>query len=197
MEPMTFWHSPAWVAVFANGLFALVTVGVIVWQVRVSARNGRIQNRLIRLQHEHEWTLQKNQERLEILKTAQGLHLAAGCLKEKPSDADPLHWAKVIDAANELNSKLTVLDVAVFTGSYDDWYPALTSYVDAVRKAWIADSDLSRTYDVSMDSPTPSTRKALKDAEKLYKPMDIFASLKASVRLEFLDFKRKWDNLLP
>ncbi|MGC2330793.1 MAG: hypothetical protein WA581_05025 [Candidatus Acidiferrales bacterium] len=45
------WNSPEWVAVFANALFALVTISVIVWQVRVmiwqgrtSARHERIQN---------------------------------------------------------------------------------------------------------------------------------------------------------
>ena len=74
MHEMSFWelikNSPEWIGVFANIVFALVTIGVLIWQVRVmrwqgrnSERNERIQNRLIRLQHEHEWVVRLNAER--------------------------------------------------------------------------------------------------------------------------------------
>src|SRR5271154_3817779 len=110
MEPMSFGqlveNNPEWVGVFASALFAIVTIGVIIWQVfvmkaqvrvmkwqvRSSARHERTQNRLIRLQHEHEWVFRKNQEREQILKLARKLHLAAGCLKETPMAADQLNW---------------------------------------------------------------------------------------------------------
>ena len=62
MEPMSFWqlvlNNPAWAGVVANVVFAITTIGVIIWQVRVmvwqgrnSERHERIQNLLIRLQH--------------------------------------------------------------------------------------------------------------------------------------------------
>jgi hypothetical protein len=78
MEPMGFWqlveNGPEWVAAFASIVFGLATTGVIAWQVfvmkaqvrvmewqvRSATRHERLQNRLIRLQHEHEWVRQKN-----------------------------------------------------------------------------------------------------------------------------------------
>jgi hypothetical protein len=92
MQEMTFWqlvrNSPEWVGVFANALFAIVTIGVVIWQVLVmrwqgrnSDRHERIQNRLIRLQHEHEWLLRMNAEREQVLKLARKLHIAVRCLK--------------------------------------------------------------------------------------------------------------------
>jgi hypothetical protein len=90
------------VGVFANALFALVTITVIIWQVcvmkaqvrvmkwqgRTSARHERMQNQLIHLEIEHSWLQLLNDERSQILKMARKLHLAAGCLKEIPSDTD-------------------------------------------------------------------------------------------------------------
>ena len=52
MQEMSFWqlveNSPEWVGVFANALFAIVTIYVVYRQVRVMGW----QNNLIRLQHE-------------------------------------------------------------------------------------------------------------------------------------------------
>jgi hypothetical protein len=79
--------------VFANALFALVTITVIIWQVcvmkaqvrvmkwqgRTSARHERMQNQLIRLEIEHSGLQLLNDEGSQILKMARKLHLAAGC----------------------------------------------------------------------------------------------------------------------
>jgi hypothetical protein len=143
MEPMSvrqlILNNPEWVGVLSNALFAVITIGVITWQVIVmrwqahnSDRHERLQNQLICLEHEHEWVVQKNREREQLLKLAHKLNLAAGCLKHTPSDADSLHWAEVQDTVFELNSRLNILDVATFTGVYDGWFPTLKDYVDAV-----------------------------------------------------------------
>ncbi len=115
MEPMSFWqlvfNNPEWVSVFANAIFAVTTIAVIIWQVYVmkaqvrvmkwqarrSARNEQIQNRLIRLQHEHEWVLRRNQEREQLLKLARKLQLDVGCLQHASSDADSRLWGELMN----------------------------------------------------------------------------------------------------
>jgi len=203
MEPMTFWqlvkNNPEWAGVIASTIFAFFTVLVIVWQVCVmiwqglnSERNERIQNRLIRLQHEHEWVRQKNQERKQILKLARELHLAAGCLKETPAENDRHSWQELQDAVYELNERLQILDLSVYSGSYDQWYFTLHAYVDALLKAVIEDEPSDSTY-----APNPLTRAALKDAEDQHNPTKIFLDLEAAIRMEYFEFKEKWDAVLP
>lgn len=197
MEPMSFWqlvlNNPEWAGLIANAIFAITTIGVIIWQVLVmkwqghnSERHERIQNRLIRLQHEHEWALRKNQEREQLLKLGRKLHLDAGCL-QRPSDSDSLIWEEMRDTLYELDSRLRVLDVATFTGEYDYWFVGLKEYVDAVLKAVLEEPS---------QSPGPLTRKALHDAEQQYKPINIFLDLEGSIRMELFDFKSKWDAAL-
>lgn len=213
MQPMSLsqliLNNPEWMGVFANALFAVITIGVITWQGcmmraqvrvmalqvrvmrwqgRLSARHERIQNRLIRLQHEHEWVLQRNREREQLLKLGRDLHLTAGCLREKSSTADHLHWEQLQDTIHELHSRLNILDVAVFSSENDGWFFNLKGYVDAVLKAVI---------DENSETPNLSTRKALKDADDAYKPINIFLDLEAAIRMEFFDFKNKWDDALP
>jgi hypothetical protein len=215
MEPMSFWqlveNSPEWVGVFANALFAVVTIGVVIWQVcvmkaqvrvmqwqgRNSARHERLQNRLLRLQHEHEWLLRLNAEREQLLKLARKLHLAAYGLKVTQSNADALNWQEVQDTAYELASRLEILDIAAFTGKNDNWYPNLTRYVDAVQQAVVEDSKFNKTYSEKPDSPNLSTRKALQAAAERYEPIKIFLDLESAIRMEFFDFKSKWDTALP
>jgi hypothetical protein len=143
VEPMSFWqlveNSPEWVAAFASIVFGLATTAVIVWQVfvmkaqvrvmewqtRSAARHERLQNRLIRLQHEHEWVRQKNQERGEFLKLARKLHLVAGCLKKTPAEDDRHHWGELQDTVYELHERLQILDLSVYSTPYDGcfFYP--------------------------------------------------------------------------
>jgi hypothetical protein len=165
-------------------------VRVMKWQVRSSARQNRIQNLLIRLQHEHEWVIQKNREREQLLKLARDLHLAVGCLREESSDVDHLHWERVQDIVHELYARLNILDPAVFSSSYDGWFFNLEGYVDAILKAVIDDAP-------STETPNVSTRKALKEADDHYKPTSIFLDLETAIRMEFFDFKNKWDAALP
>jgi hypothetical protein len=145
MEPMSFWqlvmNSPEWVGVFANVIFASTTIGVVIWQVRVmkaqvrvmkwqgrnSVRHERIQNKLIRLQHEHEWLLSLNAEREKILKLSRKLHLRAVSLKEADSIADQLNWEELQDTVYELSERLRIVDVRFYT---DKWCPTLILYVD-------------------------------------------------------------------
>jgi hypothetical protein len=224
MEYLSFWHlvknSPEWVGVFANGLFAATTIGVIVWQVRVmktqtrimaiqvrvmrwqghvSARHERIQNRLIHLQHEHEWLLRLNAEREQILKLARKMHLAAGCLNQSYSGGDKLSWEELLETVHELNERLRILDISAYGGAYDKWYERLTEYVDAVQKITFEDGSFSSadTHTPRIAIPSSSTRKALQDADIQYKPIEIFLDLEAAIRMEFFEFKKKWDAALP
>jgi hypothetical protein len=200
METMSLWrlilNNPEWIAVFASVIFAIATLNVMIWQVRVSTRHERIQNRLIRLQHEHSWMLQLNEERETLLNLARKLHLAAGCLKSKHSISDPLHWTEVVHTTYELDSRLKILDMDAFTGENDNWFPNLTRYVEAVLKAIVDDSRFYETFELPSDSPNLTTRKALKDAEQRYEIIKVFLDLEGAIRMEFFDFKKKWDSLM-
>ena len=215
MEPISFWqlveNSPEWVGVFASALFAAVTIGVIIWQVcvmkaqvrvmkwqgRTSARHEGMQNRLIRLEIEHSWLQLLNDERSRILKMARKLYLAAGSLKEIPSDTDKHNWEEVQDTVYELTERLRTLDVAVYSGPYGNWFFELEKYVEAVMNAVIADDGFNAQFGQEGRIVNLSTRKTLKEIDDLYKPIDIFLNLETAIRMEFFDFKSKWDALLP
>jgi hypothetical protein len=215
MHEMSFWelvkNSPEWISVFANALFAVVTISVIIWQVcvmkwqgrimvwqgRNSSRNERTQNKLIRLQHEHEWMLRLNAEREQLLKSARELYLSAVHVKTAPADEGIIAaWGEVRDSVYELDARLNILDMATLTEN-DNWYPSLRKYVDAILQAAIDDGKLNRTYHLDSGFPVPSAIKALDDAAEQYKPVKIFLDLEAAIRLEFFDFKNKWDEELP
>jgi hypothetical protein len=200
MQEMSFWqlvrNSPEWVSVSASALFALVTIGVVIWQVIVMKRQGRTQNRLIRLQHEHEWLLRSNAVREQVLKLSRKLHLAAGCLKETPSGSDQHFWEEVKNTVYELDERLNIVDLDAYSGAYDHWFLKLKEYIEAVQKAVFDDGDFDRTYSLTGETPNLSTRKALKDADDRYKPISIFLDLEAAIRMEFFEFKSKWDTEL-
>jgi hypothetical protein len=220
MEPMS-WprfilNNPEWVGVLASSLFAVITIGAIVWQGCVmmaqkrvmqaqvdlteaqksvmesqlcsSASHERIQIKLIHLQHEHEWLLRLNAAREEVLKLGRKLHVAAGCLV-RSSDASQTFWQEVQDTVYELSERLRILDVRIYSGAYDNWYPRLAAYVDAIQIAVINDE--------ANLTPSDSTRTALKDANDRFKPLAIFLDLEGAIRMEFLEFKDKWDAALP
>jgi len=200
-----FLNNPEWVGVFANALFAAVTIGVVTWQVRVmqwqgrnSSRHEQIQNQLLRLQHEHEWVLRLNTEREKLLKAARDLHMAASCLKEEQSNTDARNWGDVQDIADELHRRLDILDITVFTGEYDQRYASLDDYVEAVLDAVSKDYEFKETYKVKDDgSPGLTARKSLQAAAQRYKPLEIFLNMESAIRMEFFDFKKKWDAVLP
>lgn len=208
MEPMSFWqlvkNTPEWVGVFASSLFAIVTTAVVIWQIRVmkwlgrnSDRHERIQNRLIHLQHEHEWIIQKNREREQILVMARKLHLAANCLKLEPSRGNAVLWGEVQDTARELDARLRILDVSTYTGSYDQWFPSLEEYVGAIQKAVIADWEFNNMNHRENLVPNESTIKALKALDDFHKPNSIFLEIETAIRMEFFEFKQRWDAALP
>jgi len=184
MQEMSFWqlveNSPEWVGVFANALFAIVTIYVVYRQVRVM----EWQNNLIRLQHEHERLLRLNEGREQLLKLARKLHRDGSYFKEKPQNGDQRFWGEVQDTAEELNARLSTLDVSAYSGQYDNWFPRLTGYVDAVLKAVIAEYEFKTTYSVNDGIPSLSTRTALKDANKEHSPINIVLDLEAAIRMD-------------
>jgi len=86
--------------------------------------------------------------------------------------------------------------VSAYIGQYDNWYPRLKEYLDAVLDAVIAEYALKTTYSVDDGIPSPSTRKALKDANREHNPIKILRDLEAAIRMEFAEFKSKWDVAL-
>lgn len=169
-------------------------VEIMKQQNEVSAHHERIQNRLIRLQHEHEWLQHLNAERGQILKLARQLQVAAGCLREQERAGDKLNWEALQNTVCELEDRLSILDAAAYSGEYDKWFAPLCDYVDAVQKAVSDDATFHRVYDlVSMSmTPTLNTRKALKEIEERYDPLTIIDDLDTAIRMEFAEFKDKW-----
>ena len=129
--------------------------------------------------------LRKNQEREQILKLGRKLHLDVGVLQHN-SDGNSLTWDEMRDTMYELHSRLRVLDVAL-CGEYDHWFFTLKEYVDAVVQTVLAEPG----------QLTSETRKALHDAEQHHKPNEIFLNMEEAIRMEFFDFKNKWDAALP
>jgi hypothetical protein len=199
MQEMSFWqlveNSPEWVGVIANGLFAIVTIGVVVWQGFVMVRQNRLmdrQNRIIQLEHEHDWLLHSNDARQQVLNLARKLHRVAGCFKETARRTDQHFWEELQDTAYELHERLQTLDVSAYSGAYDNWFPRLIQYVDAAVHAVSADDKFKATYTVGDAGPSLSTRKALQEADKEHEPIKILLDLQAAIRMEFFDFKNKW-----
>jgi hypothetical protein len=204
-------NSPEWVGVIASTVFAVCTIAIIwrqvcvmqaqvrvmQWQGRNSSRHEQIQNQLLRLQHEHEWLLRLNAEREQLLKSARDLYLTASSLKEEQSIADVLNWGRLQDIAYELHRRLDILDSTVFTGQYDQWYASLDDYVESVLATVSNDYELRETYKLKDEGPVLSTRKSLQAAVEQYKPMDIFLNMESAIRMEFFDFKKRWDAILP
>lgn len=203
-----FLNNPEWMAVVASSIFAFVTVCVIIWQAVIMNRQANVmkwqaensdlcerqQNRLIRLQLEMSRLQLLNAERAQLLKLARNLHLVAGCLKETTSDVDEIHWEQMQDAVYELNERLNALDPAVYSSSYDTWFMSLKNYVDALLKAVIEDGEFKDSFGMKTLAPSLSTRKALKGADDQCKPIDIFLDLEGAIRMEFFEFKEKWDT---
>jgi hypothetical protein len=169
---------------------------VVIRQMLNSNRNERIQNRLIRLQHEHEWVMRLNAEREQVLKLARTLHLVAGCLKPTPSNGDELHWNELRDTVYELHERLRIVDMAAYSGSYDQWFPRLEDYVEGVLQAVVADGDFKTTYLLEGQRPTLATRETLKGLDDRCNPIGIFLEVETAIRMEFSQFKDKWDAVL-
>jgi hypothetical protein len=207
MEPMS-WaelvkNNPEWAAVIVSGVFAAITILVLAWQVfvmiwqgRNSERHERIQNRLIRLQHDHEWLQLLNGERKEILNQVRKLHLRAASIKEAESVGDPITWDELRETAYALHDRLRILDLATYAGEYDQWYPALEEYVEAILKAIIEDGHFNDRYKLMGGSPNLATRKLLAELNERCEPLKISLDLEAAIRMEFFGFKEKWDTLL-
>jgi hypothetical protein len=212
-------NNPAWVGLIGSTLFAIATtviiwrqvcvmqaqVRVMVWQGRNSYRHERIQNRLIKSQI-HLFSLQLEQQRIQILNTerllllrlGRKLHLAAACLEETRSIADPLNWNDVQDTVHELQQRLSVLDVDAYDGEYDEWFFHLKEWIDAVQDAVIKDRDCQPSTGVVAavakpedDVPATETIRALHGAEKTFNPIRIFLEIETAIRMEFFDYKNK------
>lgn len=181
-------NNPEWAGVIASTIFAAVTAGIIFWQVcvmiwqgRNSDQHERGQNRLIRLQHEHEWVWRRNQERGQLLKLGWELHRAVGSVADDSGRGLEIrYWHDVLDAAHELDSRLNVLDVATFSGEHDDWFPGLREYSTAV-------------LNIVIEKPRPETVKKLEDEDKRLNPTGIFLGIESAIRMDYFDFKNKWD----
>jgi len=190
-------NSPEWVAAFASILFGVVMAALVSWQVIVMRRQGEtsdrhelIANQMLRLQIEREWVLQRNRDRRRLLKLARRLQLAALTLASKPPIDDPLAWDEAQGTADEIASRLSILDRATFSTEFDSWFSPLEDYAKAILSAWLA-------WDKEPpESRTQQTKKALKDADTSFNPGNIRLDLETAIRMEYSDFKDKWDDVL-
>jgi hypothetical protein len=86
-------------------------------QGEVSAEHQRIQNGILRLQHEHDWLNAYNAKREEILRSATRLHiLILGIVNEPPPPfSDAQQWGELLQARSAMKFQMDLLDVAGFT----------------------------------------------------------------------------------
>jgi hypothetical protein len=61
----------------------------------------------------------------------------------------------------------------------------------------LEDGNINRKLDLPGETPNLSTRKELKAVDDRHNPISIFIDLETAIRMEFLDFKDKWDAALP
>jgi hypothetical protein len=104
---------------------------------------------------------------------------------------------RLFDIAFEISSRLKAVDLAVYTGSYDQWYPSLRDYVDGVLQAIAKSPELAKG-----DGDDGSARRAVivKEIENLTKTADLFKiqmDIESSIRMDFFEFKQKWDQSFP
>jgi hypothetical protein len=162
MHEMSKWefilNNPEWVSVFASAVFALVTA-YIIWRQKVvmeqqvevtnklgeiSARHERLQNRLLKLQHEHEWLTAMNMKREAILKTATKLHIdMLYIMANHRLGRDHEMWSSLLAMRSELKLQLEILDTAAYSTLKTGWYAQLLAWADALfaiipaRKPWV------------------------------------------------------------
>lgn len=94
------------------------------------------------------------------------------------------------NVAYEIQSRLSILDITTFMGSYDDWYPSLRTYVEAILKVVLDAEPESSPW------PAPETVQALAAVTRRCNPTKIHLDIEKAIRMEFSDFNQKWDALL-
>lgn len=225
MHEMSFWklvaHSPEWVTVFSGAMFAIITSFIIwrqyrvmqtqskimKWQAENSDFHERQQNRLIQLQHEHQWMESLNVERERLRNLADKIYLHSGGLilltktssasfaeAKEASFSEELNWRKLRETASELDARLRVLNVAVYADAYHDkWYSSLREYVAAILKAIDDEFEFRKTFHLSAVGSSSKLAKALKEVEDLHNPLKICRDIEAAIRMEFVKFKQTWD----
>jgi hypothetical protein len=218
MHEMSFWklieNSPEWVAVFASSVFAIVTT-IVVWrqyrvmqeQVRLmkwqgenTDRHERQQNRLMQYGYEHEWMKGLNAERerlLNLVRKMQAISLAliiAGDYAGMQPARDEQNWRELDETAGELDTRLQVLDVAVYAGSHNtNWYQSLREYVAAILKAIQDEAEFRNNLKLKRAGSSPNLAKLLTAVDDHHDPVKIALGLEAAIRTEFTLFKQKWD----
>jgi hypothetical protein len=105
----------------------------------------------------------------------------------KQSPVEPLAWDEAQSAADEITSRLRILDLATFSSELDSWFSPLEDYAEAILNSWIA-------WDKEPpESRAQQTKKALEDADTSSNPGKIRLDLETAIRMEDSDFRDKWD----
>lgn len=208
MHEMSFWelvkNSPEWVSALATVVFGLVSAGIILWQVLLMRKQGNTaarllaqQNLLIRWQHEHEWIYERNRVRQELRDLTQRISLAAYGLKGECGSTDSKNWERLFDVAHELSLRLSALDLAVYSTPYDTWYEPLDAYVEGVLMVVGKNAEFTQKHGTDASEPTLSVLKEIEELTKAANPIKIQLDIENSIRMDFLDFKQKWDQGFP
>jgi hypothetical protein len=208
MHEMSKWefflNNPEWVSVFASAVFAIVTV-YIIWRQKVameqqvevtkklgqaSARHERLQNRLIKLQHEHEWLTAMNIKREAILKTATKLHIdMLYIMGNHRLGRDNEIWSSLLASRSELKLQLEILDTAAYSTLKSGWYEQLGVWANALFAIIGEDFKTSQTPGF----PTELTRKALTEMENSLNPVSAIYALQLTIKESTMEFSKKWD----
>jgi hypothetical protein len=87
----------------------------------------------------HEMSFWKRERLLNLVRKMQAISLAliiAGDYAGMQPARDEQNWRELDETAGELDTRLQVLDVAVYAGSHNtNWYRGLREYVAAILKA--------------------------------------------------------------
>jgi hypothetical protein len=200
-------NNPEWVTVLTSSLFAIVTL-CIIWrqksvmqqqaqimvqqkeimrvQAETSARHERQQNRLIQLQHEHDWLTALNVKREEVLATAEKLHIDTLFVINGPFVTDMKGWSDLQHGRAKLKLQLDVLDVAAYLENKDDWHAQLMNWCAALFNV------ISEDYKVNKSgTPTMATRVALKELDKVQVPTKAMVAIRKAIRTDTDTFKKR------
>jgi hypothetical protein len=223
-QQMSFWklveNNPEWVGALATILFGAVTAVIIAVQVVVMRAQTRVmhfqanimnrqrrdaerlmkaQNVLIRWQHEHEWLQLRNRDRLELIDIVRELWASIGALTGDGREVDKQLMVDTRERAERLRQRMSTLDVASYSSPIDEWFYALSQYTERVTEILAASGENSDEHAARWPRgiPTTATVEELRRTETLFNVAMIVTELESSIRVDYLDFKRKWDKLFP
>ena len=184
-------NNPEWVNALASGLFAIITIGIILAQVIFSTRAQGRQNKLLQYQLEYARMQSLNVVREDIRARVMKLRTYLSLVKQGGSTVS---WDDLRDSVYDLYDQVLRLDSSVYSGHFDGWYGLLIRYIEDMFKAVASDSEAGGG---TGKCPTDATLKAFDAAESSWTPLQIAPEIGTAIRMTGNVFHAKWSKLLP